>query len=111
MVREDKSTWKSNYFAKLVSLLDEYPKCFIVGADNVGSKQMQVSYFVYFVIGFQRAGFVLNRYLESTSPPPHGPRSQQFLLYIPLRILVSISGEGFCGTSVLDMKFTVYAGY
>jgi len=41
MVREDKSTWKSNYFAKLVSLLDEYPKCFIVGADNVGSKQMQ----------------------------------------------------------------------
>jgi len=22
-------------------LLDEYPKCFIVGADNVGSKQMQ----------------------------------------------------------------------
>jgi len=41
MVREDKSTWKANYFAKLVSLLDEYPKCFIVGADNVGSKQMQ----------------------------------------------------------------------
>merc|ERR1712071_214227 len=23
------------------NLLDEYPKCFIVGADNVGSKQMQ----------------------------------------------------------------------
>ena len=22
-------------------LLDEYPKCFIVGADNVGSKQLQ----------------------------------------------------------------------
>jgi len=41
MVREDKSTWKANYFAKLVSLLEEYPKCFIVGADNVGSKQMQ----------------------------------------------------------------------
>ena len=41
MVREDKSTWKSNYFAKLTQLLDEYPKCFIVGADNVGSKQMQ----------------------------------------------------------------------
>ena len=30
-----------NYFAKLTQLLDEYPKCFIVGADNVGSKQMQ----------------------------------------------------------------------
>jgi len=41
MVREDKSTWKANYFEKLVTLLDEYPKCFIVGADNVGSKQMQ----------------------------------------------------------------------
>jgi large subunit ribosomal protein LP0 len=41
MVREDKSTWKASYFQKLVQLLDEYPKCFIVGADNVGSKQMQ----------------------------------------------------------------------
>ncbi|KAH9393861.1 60S acidic ribosomal protein P0 [Tyrophagus putrescentiae] len=41
MVREDKSTWKANYFTKLTSLLDEYPKCFIVGVDNVGSKQMQ----------------------------------------------------------------------
>jgi len=41
MVREDKNTWKANYFTKLTALLDEYPKCFIVGADNVGSKQMQ----------------------------------------------------------------------
>jgi len=41
MVREDKSTWKANYFVKIAKLLDEYPKCFIVGADNVGSKQMQ----------------------------------------------------------------------
>ncbi|XP_049856878.1 60S acidic ribosomal protein P0 [Schistocerca gregaria] len=41
MGREDKVTWKSNYFTKLVQLLDDYPKCFIVGADNVGSKQMQ----------------------------------------------------------------------
>jgi len=41
MGREDKATWKSNYFIKLVQLLDEYPKCFIVGVDNVGSKQMQ----------------------------------------------------------------------
>merc|ERR1712173_305271 len=41
MVREDKSTWKSNYFQKIIQLLDEYPKCFIVEADNVGSKQMQ----------------------------------------------------------------------
>jgi len=41
MPREDRTTWKSNYFMKIVALLDEYPKCFIVGADNVGSKQMQ----------------------------------------------------------------------
>jgi len=41
MVREDKTSWKAAYFSKLTALLDEYPKCFIVGADNVGSKQMQ----------------------------------------------------------------------
>jgi len=41
MVREDKTTWKAAYFVKIAALLDEYPKCFIVGADNVGSKQMQ----------------------------------------------------------------------
>jgi len=41
MVREDKTAWKANYFLKLTQLLDEYPKCFIVGVDNVGSKQMQ----------------------------------------------------------------------
>ncbi|XP_023328575.1 60S acidic ribosomal protein P0 [Eurytemora carolleeae] len=41
MVREDKSAWKAGYFEKLATLLEEYPKCFIVGADNVGSKQMQ----------------------------------------------------------------------
>jgi large subunit ribosomal protein LP0 len=41
MVREDKSTWKANYFVKLLRLLNEYPKCFLVGVDNVGSKQMQ----------------------------------------------------------------------
>jgi len=41
MVKEDKSTWKSNYFVRLISLLDDYPRCFMVGVDNVGSKQMQ----------------------------------------------------------------------
>jgi len=41
MVREDKTAWKASYFLKLTQLLDEYPKCFIVGVDNVGSKQMQ----------------------------------------------------------------------
>jgi len=41
MVREDKATWKSNYFTRIISLFEEYPKCFLVGVDNVGSKQMQ----------------------------------------------------------------------
>jgi large subunit ribosomal protein LP0 len=41
MGREDKATWKSNYFLKLLRFLEEYPKCFIVGVDNVGSRQMQ----------------------------------------------------------------------
>jgi large subunit ribosomal protein LP0 len=41
MVRDDRSTWKSKYFEKMIQLLDDYPKCFIVGADNVGSRQMQ----------------------------------------------------------------------
>jgi large subunit ribosomal protein LP0 len=41
MVREDRSAWKSSYFLKLIQCLDEYPKCFLVGVDNVGSKQMQ----------------------------------------------------------------------
>ncbi|GAB1600542.1 60S acidic ribosomal protein P0-like [Argonauta hians] len=41
MVKEDKSTWKANYFIKIIQLLNEYPKCFIVNADNVGSRQMQ----------------------------------------------------------------------
>uniref|UniRef100_H2YYU2 60S acidic ribosomal protein P0 n=1 Tax=Ciona savignyi TaxID=51511 RepID=H2YYU2_CIOSA len=41
MPREDRKTWKAKYFIKIIELLDEYPKCFIVGADNVSSKQMQ----------------------------------------------------------------------
>jgi len=41
MVKEDKATWKSNYFLKVVELFQSYPKCFVVGVDNVGSKQMQ----------------------------------------------------------------------
>ena len=62
MVKGDKAVWKSEYFLKLqvrkssfVSrgrrfhssgsisqrLIEEYPKIFIVGADNVGSRQMQ----------------------------------------------------------------------
>jgi len=41
MVKEDKATWKANYFQKLIQAFDEYPKCFMVEADNVGSRQMQ----------------------------------------------------------------------
>lgn len=41
MVKEDKKTWKSNYFQKVRHIFEEYPRCFIVGADNVGSNQMQ----------------------------------------------------------------------
>lgn len=41
MPREDGATRKSNCFLKIIQLLDDYLKCFIVGADNVGSNQMQ----------------------------------------------------------------------
>jgi len=41
MVKEDRSEWKAKYFTKIVQYFDEYPKLFIVGADNVGSSQMQ----------------------------------------------------------------------
>jgi large subunit ribosomal protein LP0 len=41
MVKEDRKVWKNKYFEKMVRMLNEYPKCFIVGADNVGSSQMQ----------------------------------------------------------------------
>lgn len=41
MVKEDRSAWKTGYFMKITSYFDEYPKAFIVNADNVGSKQMQ----------------------------------------------------------------------
>jgi large subunit ribosomal protein LP0 len=41
MVKEDRSTWKANYFVRVVRLFDDYPKCFVVGIDNVRSNQMQ----------------------------------------------------------------------
>ncbi|CAH0395354.1 unnamed protein product [Bemisia tabaci] len=41
MGKEDRTTWKAKYFSKLVQYLEEYPKCFIVGANNVGSTQFQ----------------------------------------------------------------------
>jgi len=41
MVRQDKAAWKAKYFTKLISFLNEYSKILIVGADNVGSSQMQ----------------------------------------------------------------------
>jgi large subunit ribosomal protein LP0 len=41
MVKVDKATWKTNYFAKLKRFLGEYTKIMIVKVDNVGSKQVQ----------------------------------------------------------------------
>jgi len=41
MVKGDRAQWKANYFMKIQRLLEEYPRIFIVGADNVRSKQMQ----------------------------------------------------------------------
>lgn len=47
MVREEKSSAntkqvrKAGYFVKINQLFEEYPKLFIVGVDNVGSRQMQ----------------------------------------------------------------------
>jgi large subunit ribosomal protein LP0 len=41
MGREDRATWKANYFTKLIELLDTYQKVFMVTVDNVSSKQMQ----------------------------------------------------------------------
>jgi len=37
---ENKLARKNAYFEKLIKLIDEYPKIFIVGCDNVGSAQM-----------------------------------------------------------------------
>merc|ERR1711970_31191 len=41
MVREDRTAWKTSYFQRIENLIEEYPTCFLVSADNVGSKQMQ----------------------------------------------------------------------
>jgi len=41
MVKGDRAAWKASYFIKIQRLLEEYPRIFIVGADNVRSKQMQ----------------------------------------------------------------------
>jgi len=42
MGKEDRGTWKVTYFAKLAQYFQDYPKCFLVGVDNVGSRQMQL---------------------------------------------------------------------
>uniref|UniRef100_A0A915M1J5 Large ribosomal subunit protein uL10 n=1 Tax=Meloidogyne javanica TaxID=6303 RepID=A0A915M1J5_MELJA len=41
MGKGDRTAWKANYFTRIISLFDDYPKCLLVGVDNVGSKQMQ----------------------------------------------------------------------
>jgi len=42
MGKEDRASWKVTYFSKLAQYFNEYPKCFLVGVDNVGSRQMQL---------------------------------------------------------------------
>lgn len=39
--REDSMSWGFSCFLLIISLLDDYPKYFIVGAENVGSTQME----------------------------------------------------------------------
>jgi len=41
MVKESRAEWKVKYFARILTLFDEYKTCLLVGVDNVGSKQMQ----------------------------------------------------------------------
>lgn len=41
MVKEDKPTWKANYFTRVTKLFTEFNRAFLVHADNVGSNQMQ----------------------------------------------------------------------
>jgi len=41
MVKAETAVWKAKYFDKLKNFLNEYNKALIVGADNVGSFQMQ----------------------------------------------------------------------
>merc|ERR1711962_348342 len=41
MVKEDRTAWKANYFQRIERLIEEFNTCFVVSADNVGSKQMQ----------------------------------------------------------------------
>uniref|UniRef100_A0A7N4PXX5 Large ribosomal subunit protein uL10 n=1 Tax=Sarcophilus harrisii TaxID=9305 RepID=A0A7N4PXX5_SARHA len=41
MYREDRTIWKFSYFLKIIKLLYDYTKFFIVGADSMGTKQIQ----------------------------------------------------------------------
>jgi len=41
MVKESRAEWKVKYFARILTLFDEYKQILLVGVDNVGSKQMQ----------------------------------------------------------------------
>ncbi|XP_055981554.1 60S acidic ribosomal protein P0-like [Sorex fumeus] len=42
MPREDRATWKSSYFLKIIQLLDDYPKCFIVGSRQMDDRGLQL---------------------------------------------------------------------
>ena len=43
MVREDKSTWKANYFIKIEKLFDTYSRCFIVSLQFYSSDSHEMT--------------------------------------------------------------------
>jgi large subunit ribosomal protein LP0 len=47
MVREDKTSWKAGYFVKIIQLLDEYPKCFLVIKNFIISRLLKISFFFH----------------------------------------------------------------
>ncbi|KAB0368765.1 hypothetical protein FD755_019799 [Muntiacus reevesi] len=90
MPREDRATWKSNYLLKIIQLLDDYPKCFIVGADNVGSKQMQQIH-----MSLRWKAVVLMGHLENN------PALEKLLPHIPGNVSFMFSKEDL--TEIGDM--------
>uniref|UniRef100_A0A2R9AKQ4 Large ribosomal subunit protein uL10-like insertion domain-containing protein n=1 Tax=Pan paniscus TaxID=9597 RepID=A0A2R9AKQ4_PANPA len=85
MPREDRVTWKSNYFLKIIQLLDDYLKCFIMGADNMGSKQMQ-----QIRMSLCRKAMVLPGHLENN------PALEKLLPHIQGNVGASCGSCWFC---------------
>ncbi|KAI0979153.1 hypothetical protein GJ496_010443 [Pomphorhynchus laevis] len=41
LLKTDKRAWKNEFLSRFLELLDQYPSCLIVNADNISSHQMQ----------------------------------------------------------------------